>query len=239
MNDLLKQVIAAHGGLERWNAFQTVSATIISGGDLWSTKGLVADDNLRRVTAKTQQEWMTVTPHGAADYVMTFVPNRIVIRDGNNATIADRENPRAAFDGHGVDTHWDPLHRAYFSGYALWTYLTTPFLLAMPGVTVEEVAPWNEDGETWRVLRATFPPDIATHSPVQEFYFGPDFLLRRHDYQVDVSGGLPAAQYVYDIVEAQGIRFPRQRRAHPRGADLRPDRDRLLVWIDLADFELR
>jgi hypothetical protein len=25
---------------------------------------------------------------------------------------------------------WDELHRAYFNGEALWTYLTAPFLLA-------------------------------------------------------------------------------------------------------------
>ena len=35
-----------------------------------------------------------------------------------------------------MNTPWDPLHRAYFNGEALWTYLTTPFLLAMDGVRV-------------------------------------------------------------------------------------------------------
>jgi hypothetical protein len=83
------------------------------------------------------------------------------------------------------------------------TYLTTPFLLAMPGFEVSEVDPWREGDERWRVLRARFPdegderwrvlrarfPDsIASHSPVQHFYFGEDFLLRRHDYDVDVAG---------------------------------------------------
>jgi hypothetical protein len=29
------------------------------------------------------------------------------------------------------------LHRAYFNGYALWTYLTTPFLLTMDGEGAE------------------------------------------------------------------------------------------------------
>jgi hypothetical protein len=29
--------------------------------------------------------------------------------------------------------------RCYFNGYAMWTYLTTPFLLKMPGVDVVEV----------------------------------------------------------------------------------------------------
>jgi hypothetical protein len=37
-----------------------------------------------------------------------------------------------------MSTPWDELHRAYFNGEALWTYLTTPFLLALEGVVVEE-----------------------------------------------------------------------------------------------------
>ena len=44
------------------------------------------------------------------------------------------------------------LHRAYFNGEALWTYLTTQFLLAMDGVRVEETEQWREGAETWHVL---------------------------------------------------------------------------------------
>ena len=64
-------------------------------------------------------------------------------------------------------------------------------------------------------------------------------LLRRHDYNVEVAGGFPAAQYVYDIVEADGLRFPTKRRAYLRGPGLKPIRDLLLVSIDLSNFRLR
>jgi hypothetical protein len=120
----------------------------------------------------------------------------------------------------------------------MWTYLNTPFLMAMPGFEVDEIAPWREESETWRVLRVRFLAAIASHCPQQDFYFGPDFLLRRHDYQVDIAGSFPTAQYVYDTAEFDGIRFPTKRRAHPRSADGRPDRNRTYVWIDLSDFAL-
>jgi hypothetical protein len=64
-------------------------------------------------------------------------------------------------------------------------------------------------------------------------------LLRRHDYHVDVAGGFPAAQYVHDIVDVQGLRFPTKRRAYLRGPDLQPVLDLLLVSIDLSNFRLR
>lgn len=238
MQELLKRVLDAHGGLDRWNSFKTVSATVVTGGDFWATKGLEMDTFKRRASAAIDREWSTVTPFGNPDWTMTFTPGRVVIEDGNQAVIAERDDPASAFAGHGLETPWDPLHRAYFNGYALWTYFTTPFLLAMPGVTVREVEPWDEQGESWRVLRASFPASIATHCREQDFYFGPDFLLRRHDYQVDISGGFKAAQYLYDIREFDGIKFPTRRRAHPRLDNRQPVRDKVLVSIDLSDFQL-
>ena len=39
MSDLLEAVIEAHGGLERWNQLETVSARLVQGGALWALKG--------------------------------------------------------------------------------------------------------------------------------------------------------------------------------------------------------
>lgn len=77
----------------------------------------------------------------------------------------------------------------------------------------------------------------ATGRPVGEPADGDhDLLLRRHDYRGDVAGSFPAAQYVHDIVDVDGFRFPTKRRACVRGPDLRPIRDLLMVSIDLNDF---
>ncbi len=38
MNDLLAQVIAAHGGLDRWNTFKKVTATVVAGGGVASNE---------------------------------------------------------------------------------------------------------------------------------------------------------------------------------------------------------
>ena len=135
-----------------------------------------------------------------------------------------------------MNTPWDPLHRAYFNGYAMWTYLTTPFFMAMPGFEVSEIEPWAEGNEDWRGLRVRFPQGIDSHCEEQDFYFGDDMLLRRHDYRVDVAGSFPAAQYVDRIVEVQGFKLPTRRRAYVRGPDGKPVHDLLMVSIDLSDF---
>jgi hypothetical protein len=164
-----------------------------------------------------------------------FAPERIAIEKSDGTVVAERRAPRDSFAGHQMNTAWDPLHRAYFNGEALWTYLTTPFLLATDGVYVEEVDTWPEGSEMWRVLRAYFPGSIETHCLVQDFFFGEDFMLRRHDYSVNIAGGFGASQLTSDYVEAHGIRLPTKRRAYARGPDRQPIRDLLMVSIDICD----
>jgi uncharacterized membrane protein len=126
-----------------------------------------------------------VVLNGTAGYIRFLDTKRLIALAKSyhvRIHVLRRVNPRAAFAGHTLNTPWDLLHRAYFNGYARWTYLTTPFLMAMPGFEVAEIAPWQEGAEHWRGLRARFPDAIASHSREQGFYFGDDFLLRRHDY---------------------------------------------------------
>jgi len=227
---LFDAVLEAHGGLERWQAFSRVQASIVSGGELWGIKGLVQDLAPREMTVALHHEWASVTPFGAPDRRTDFTPDRIAVEKLDGEVVAERKDPRASFAGHELTTPWDALHRAYFNGYAMWLYLTTPFVLTLPGVSVSEIAPVKEDGEEWAGLQADFPAEIATHSRLQEFYFGPDHLLRRHDYRVDVAGGFPATQYVGDIVVAEGIRLPTRRRAY------HADTQQLMVSIDLRDI---
>lgn len=235
MNDLLASIIDAHGGLDRWNGLEKVEATIVTQGDLWGIKGLVQDADPRHMHVWLHEQRACLMPFGDPDWHTEYVPDWIAIVRSDGDVVEERSDPRQSFAGHAMDTPWDPLHRAYFNGYALWNYLTMPFLLAGNGVEVTEQEPWSEDGETWRVLRARFPTEIATHSTEQHFYFGDDRLLRRHDYQVDVAGGFGAAQLVHDYIEADGIRLPSKRRAYARGSDRKADRDTLLVSIDISD----
>jgi len=236
MNDLAKAALEAHGGVERFKQFDTVSVDIVSGGGLWPLKGLIQDATPRKMIASLTEEYASVAPFGQPNWRTSFRAGRVAIETTDGEVVKEALNPRGAFDGHVMNTPWNPLHRAYFNGYAMWTYLTTPFFMAMPGFEMTEIAPWQEGAERWRGLRVRFPDEIASHSREQDFYFGEDFLLRRHDYHVDVAGGFPAAQYVADIVTVDGIKLPTRRRAYIRAPDLKPIRDLLMVAIDFNNF---
>jgi len=235
MNKLLAEILDAHGGVDRWREYAKVDATIVSGGGLFALKGVVQDSSPRQMTVWLHEERSSVTPYGAADQRTMFTPDRIAIEKLDGTLVAERLAPRDSFAGHQMNTPWDPLHRAYFNGEALYTYLTTPFLLAMSDVRVEEIEPWKEGPETWRVLRAYFPGSIETHCLVQDFFFGDDLMLRRHDYQVNIAGGFAAAQLTSGYRDAGGIRLPTRRRAYTRGPDRRPILDMLMVYIDISE----
>ena len=235
MNKLLAGILDAHGGMDRWKGYEKVEAMIVSGGGLFPFKGVMQDSSPRRMTVWLHEERSSVQPYGAPDQRTIFTPERIAIEKLDGTLLAERYASKDSFAGHQMNTSWDPLHRAYFNGEALWTYLTMPFLLAMEGVRVEETESWQEGEETWRVLRAYFPGSIETHSLVQDFFFGEDLTLRRHDYSVNIAGGFAAAQLTSDYAVANGIRLPTKRRAYTRGPDRRPILAMLMVSIDISD----
>ena len=235
MNRLAQLTMDAHGGPERWRRFEHVSAHLRTNGVLWTLKhqqGVLDDVNVR---VALHREWASHAPFVEPSLRTSFEPHRVAIETTDGRVLEERLRPRDSFAGHRVDTPWDRLQLAYFAGYAMWTYLTTPFLFAMDGVSTEELSPWHEQGETWRRLKVTFPPGIATHSTVQLFYVGADGLLRRHDYDADVLDGSPAAHYVHDYQETSGILVPTKRRVLPRRPDGTPASEPLLVTIDLSE----
>lgn len=173
MSALLDGVLDAHGGLQRWRAAETVHGRVRTGGLLLRTRvpgNRFAD---YRITVHVQQARTVLDPFPRDGYRGVFESGQVRIESHDGAVISSRAHPRAAFFGRSGlrrNIRWDPLDSVYFAGYAMWNYLTTPYLLTREGVAVEEGAPWQQEGETWRRLIVSFPPDIDTHSPRQTFY---------------------------------------------------------------------
>jgi hypothetical protein len=71
------------------------------------------------------------------DKRLIFTPDRVAVENESGQVLASRENPRSAFRDQAFETPWDDLHVAYFNSYALWTYLTIPFLYCNEGFAVE------------------------------------------------------------------------------------------------------
>jgi hypothetical protein len=238
MNSLLESAIAAHGGLDRWKKVKSIVVRASISGALWSLKG--KGDALKdvRLEADTTRQRLTMEFVGQ-DKRSVFEPLRVVVQRRDNTLIEARDNPERSFDGHQLQTQWDDIHLAYFVGEALWTYLNTPFLYASPGFVSEEIAPIEVEGETWRRMKVTFPDRIKSHTRQQISCFGPDGLLRRHDFTIDILGGATGALYATDYRDVDGIRIPTKRRGYAWQGDYQVIAEPLLVAIDMSEITLR
>lgn len=236
MSNLIELALHAAGGLERFKAFQRVSATLNHSGGLWSLKQCDGVLSHSRVTVQLHQQRVSHGPFAPGSDYSVYTPSRVEIRHEDGSLAEALDDPRASFAGFEMETPWSRPQLAYFAGYTMWTYLTSPFLLRHAGVRAEEIEPWYVDGLPWRRLRVEFSPKIASHSTVQTFYFDSDSLLRRHDYEVDIQGRNAAVRYLSDYIEVQGIRMPTRLRIYPRTADNLALAEPLIVGVDLSDF---
>jgi hypothetical protein len=235
---LLAEVLDAHGGLDVWRTFTSVSATVVSGGFLWSMKGIDIDDAPRTMASTFRRQWTRTAPFGNADWHMTYEPRRVVIESRAGEVIAAQDDPRVTFAGHAWETPWTPVQLGYFNGYAMWTYYNLPFVLGEPGFEVADIPSITQDGVRLRGLRARFPRDVHSHCTEQSLYFDDGGLLRRHDYEVDVAGQGRAAHLVGEYVAVQGLQLPTRRRVFLRNEDGTLQLDRPVVTVDLSGFEL-
>ena len=219
MSDLLDEMLAAHGGEKRWNEITNINIQLAATGAVWTLKGQPTLFAKVSVDVDPHSQRVSATPFVHHGWRGIFEPGRVRIENESGVVEEDRTDPRSSFDGHVLQTPWDHLHAIYFGGYALWTYVTLPFLLTEPGVSTIEIEPWTENSETWRRLRVTFPDNIATHSTEQVFYVDHSGLIRRHDYTAGITGGGPAAHYLHGHQKFDGIVFPKVRKVFLRQSD--------------------
>jgi hypothetical protein len=236
-SELLDSAVTAHGGLARWNKVKAIKVAASITGAIWFVKG--KGDCLKNVvlTAETRSERLTVDFSGQ-DKRAIFEPNRIVMETVNGRLIEARDNPEKSFERQQRETPWDDIDVVYFVGEALWTYLNTPFLYTYDGFTTKEIPSIQVEGETWRRLQVTFPDSVRSHTKEQISCFGPDGLLRRHDYTVDILGGATGLNYASNYRDIDGIIVPTKRRVYAYEGDYRLVKEPLLVAIDMGEITL-
>jgi hypothetical protein len=236
MDNLLKFALEAHGGLKAWDKLQRLRANVSVGGALWDQKQLPG--LLKNARIELKLSYQDVVTHLVdLEERIVFAPHQISLESESGKTLDTCNDPRSCFSS--ANCKWDKLHAGYFSSYALWGYLTTPFLYTYPGFDAREIDPWYEDGERWRVLQVTFPDEYAAHTRTQYSYFGEDGLLRRHLYTDDVLGGAPGANYVSEYRAVDGVMLATRRRVLAYDDARQKVAEPILVSIDLSEIHFK
>lgn len=229
MTATARRALDAYGGEAFWRQARTVRATVSTTGLAFVLKG---QKPFRRVTVQCDvrspvTRIAPVHPDGTVGILRggdTFLekpPGRV---------IGHRQNARSFFPCGRRLFRWDSLDQTYFAGYALWNYLCFQALM------LREDIRWQEAGPNR--LIAEFPPQIPTHSPIQEFLFDPATgLLRQHNYTAEVMGGWArAANVVVEHGSWNGIPYPSHRIVTPRRHDGAPSRWPVLIDLFIHEW---
>lgn len=241
MNELLDEVLTAHGGAERWQSVSAITARGRLDGLLPKRfPGNKLANFTFQVQVAAQHTVLHDFPQAGKRAVFDRGDVRIESHDGEQ--LDTRTDPRSAFFGlSGIrrNVHWDPLDVAYFAGYASWNYLTSPLLLARDDIAVTEGEPWQESGQQWRRLQATFLAQIHTHCRQQTFYVDTDGLIRRHDFVAEPVGNwAKAALYCDQHRQLDGLTFPTRRRVFPRAPGGRALSRPTLLALNFDEIEI-
>jgi hypothetical protein len=208
----LERLLDAYGGLALWRNLKHVTLCQDSlGGPLPAVKGLgrtfpaprvIRVDPVRRIA-----EFYDYPQPG---HRAIFAAGSVQIIDANGSAVLERSRYRECFRGLRKYRRWSPADAAYFFGYALTTYLGTPFILCDYATDVRE---WKGGVR----VSAEFPAIFDTHSRRQTFWFDRDGLLVRHDYRADVVGWWATGSHItadYEIVS--GLPVARRRDVYVR-----------------------
>lgn len=230
MLKILTEIIDAHGGQAYWDTLDSIDIEISARGFLFTAKGIRPLSHVRMTVCTTHPE---VTIH---DYPLpgqttrSIGDERVEIIDEQGNVLQQHTRPRESFRRLSRFFRWDTLDFAYFSGYAMWGYMTAPFLFLREGVEVAEVSGSND----YTKLAVKFPPTIPVHSAHQDFFFDQEHHLQRLDYTAEVVGSWAKAAHFCEAYQRfGGLSLPTRRRVYPKILFNKPMRLLTLVAIDI------
>ncbi len=234
MNLLLREVVAVHGGMERWGSCEVVEATLTTDGLAFRSRFQGGRLRGKRVRVEPHRRTVRIDDYPEQGSSGIWTPDFVSIRTESDVVI-ERESPRRSFDRFSRNFRWDAGDLLYFCGYALWNYLSFPWLLTDPGVEISQRH--TSDGSF--ILDAIFPDGLPTHSRHQSFHFTSEGQLLRHDYTANVIGRwATAANRCLKSELANGLRLYTRRLVTPRLGRSFVFKAPALVWIELENVRV-
>ncbi len=230
-SEIAKRALELYGGEALWSSKKYIEAEVSTTGLAFVLKGRPYFDHAR-LLMEVDRPFCKITPIGKKQSISGILDGADVrLENSEGELIAQRENARDYFTFGRRLLYWDDLDMAYFANYAFWNYFTFPALLMNEEITWEE--------KTEKILQATFPDSIPTHSKVQTFHFNAESgLLSQHDYTAEIiSTFATAANIVLEHKKRNGVLLPSSRRVTPRFGN-KPLTKPVLIDINVHDFKL-
>jgi hypothetical protein len=204
---LVQRACEAHGGFARWRDALVRLETRTLSGLVPASKGVGRTFRLppfMEVQAGAGRALFVDYPGPGESG--RFDNGVVSLVDGQGHERVCEADHRRSFRGWRKLRRWTPLDALYFFGYAITHYQALPFTLGQARFLGQR---------SWGDLEAVvveLPAELHTHCRRQTIYFGPDGLIRRHDYVADIVGWFArGAHFWEDYVTVEGLAVARRR----------------------------
>jgi hypothetical protein len=203
VNKLLAETCLAHGGLERWAAFSTVTAEVRV--DAVSIQGPLSTSF--GLEACTQVQLVSLDRFGPNRCITSFTPNAVELNDADGNAL-EQGNPALLNGWQGRLGLSGDLGDICALSASLWTYLNFPFVMALDGFECTERGKLHLTGEDWRTLEVDFPPPDLGERLRLLAYIDARGHTRRFDWYPPGTNRAAAVAYVSRFDETDGLLMP-------------------------------
>ena len=94
LDNLLKIATDAHGGLNAWNQFESLRASVSIGGALWEQKELSGLFNNSRIDLKLRQQQVITRLPDIGERIV-FTPDQVSLESDSGTSLDTRIEPRS------------------------------------------------------------------------------------------------------------------------------------------------
>ena len=178
---LLDHVLHASGGLDLWRRMRRFTVHMSIRGALIAARcgGVKLPEFV--VEGGTREPALEITGFTALDLRALYRPDWTALERPDGCRLLECRATPEELARQLQSATWDHAHLAHYCGGLIWSYLTTPFVLAEPDFECEELESMKVHGQRWRRLNVLYPARLATHAREQTLYFDRQGLLRRLD----------------------------------------------------------
>jgi hypothetical protein len=185
--DLLSEILQA-AGEDLWRRLRQYTIHMSVGGEFLRRKCSCSHLKDIVVEGGTRGQSLEINGFCGVGQRAHYSPDRVALEGPKGERLDERKASPRELRARLEASTWDVLDLAYYCGHLIQNYITVPFILSEPDVTIEELEPASVGGDSCRRLRARFPSQMETHRTEQTFYFDADGFLRRQDYVEDYDG---------------------------------------------------
>jgi len=205
---LLDHVLHASGGLDLWRRMRRFTVHMSIRGALIAARcaGVKLPEFV--VEGDTREPALEITGFTALDLRVLYRPDWTALERPDGCRLHEHRATPEELTRQLQSATWDHVHLAHYCGGLIWSYLTTPFVLAEPDFECEELESMKVHGQRWRRLKVLYPARLVTHAREQTLYFDRQGLLRRLDTSAVHADGTQIAHIFAGHQRYSGILVP-------------------------------